>query len=199
VSFKNNGYGGGLLHSHVQKFPSGSGQQQVTCYHHKDTNNEWIVRKAWDKHLDKEKKPDYFSEEKKVEMVNDGDLIRLLHKSTSTNLHSHNIPAPISKKENEVSCYGNDSFGDQNDVWRIEIIKGSWGTTPNRIRSLSTKFRLRHYTNGCLLRSHSVNLPQWGFKQAEVVCQKTRIDNSSANNMWNVELHVNSACMNLVY
>jgi dolichyl-phosphate-mannose-protein mannosyltransferase len=171
----------------------------VTCYHHKDTNNEWIVKKAWNKYLDKKKKPDYFSEGdiegNKVEMVNDGDLIRLHHEKTSRNLHSHNIQAPISTKENEVSGYGNNSFGDANDIWRVEIIPGTWGSSPNRIRSLSTKFRLRHYTLGCLLRSHSVNLPQWGFKQAEVVCQKVRPDNSSSNNMWNVELHVNQQCM----
>jgi dolichyl-phosphate-mannose-protein mannosyltransferase len=189
VSLKNNGYGGGLLHSHIQHFPTGSEQQQVTCYHHKDTNNQWIVEKAWEKYRDQGGNPDWFDEEKVVEMVKDGDLIRLSHAQTSRNLHSHNIQAPISR-ENEVSGYGNATFGDANDVWRVEVVKASWGSSTNRIRSLSTQFRLRHYTLGCLLRSHSVNLPQWGFKQAEVVCQ-TKPDNSSFNNMWNIELHVN--------
>ncbi|KAJ1563424.1 Protein O-mannosyltransferase 2, partial [Nowakowskiella sp. JEL0078] len=49
---------------------------------------------------------------------------------------------------------------------------------------------LRHVTSGCLLRSHAVTLPEWGFKQAEVVCQK-KGDPTSSNNWWNIEQHWN--------
>jgi len=189
VSIKNTGHGGGLLHSHVQRFPTGSEQQQVTCYHHKDSNNEWIIQKPWPD----ASKPDSiksttgdFNDDRTVEFVNDGDIVRLAHKSTSRNLHSHNVKAPITVKENEVSCYGNETWGDRNDHWKIEISGGS----AKRIRSLSTQFRLRHVRQNCLLRSHSVSLPQWGFKQAEVVCQK-KAEKWSKNNIWNIELHVN--------
>ncbi|KAJ3197093.1 Protein O-mannosyltransferase 2 [Irineochytrium annulatum] len=71
VSLKNNGRGGGLLHSHTQKYPGGSGQQQVTCYHHKDTNNVWIVSKPWGVN----------ETSAEVEYVKNGDIVRLgMHK-----------------------------------------------------------------------------------------------------------------------
>jgi len=68
VTIKNSGYGGGLLHSHVQRYPAGSEQQQVTCYHHKDSNNDWFIKKPWNK----DQVPD-----DKIEYLKDGDIIRL--------------------------------------------------------------------------------------------------------------------------
>jgi len=62
---------------------------------------------------------------------------------------------------------------------------------PDNVRALLTRFRLRHVNSGCLLRSHNVNLPQWGFKQAEVACDKDKKADNQANNMWNIERHWN--------
>ncbi|KAI8806925.1 Dolichyl-phosphate-mannose-protein mannosyltransferase-domain-containing protein [Cladochytrium replicatum] len=182
VTLKNNGRGGGLLHSHVQRFPTGSEQQQVTCYHHKDANNEWTITKPWNS--PEPERPD------EIEFLKNGDVIRLVHIQTGRNLHSHVVKAPITSSENEVSCYGNATIGDQNDHWKVEIYEDVAAKDIDIVRSLTTRFRLRHVMTGCLLRSHAVNLPQWGFKQAEVICQK-RGDNSSINNIWNIEQHWN--------
>lgn len=109
--------GGGLLHSHVQHFPTGSQQQQVTCYQHKDSNNDWYIKRSWTS-----KKKDADDEGDHVDFVKHGDIIRLMHSSTKRNLHSHKVDAPVTKGDWEVSCYGNSTSGDQNDHWKVEIV-----------------------------------------------------------------------------
>lgn len=59
----------------------------------------------------------------------------------------------------------------------------------SRIRSLTTKFRLIHVNLKCSLRADGANLPEWGFKQGEVVCEKKASNTTS--NLWNVEFHKN--------
>ncbi|KAJ3220287.1 Protein O-mannosyltransferase 2 [Dinochytrium kinnereticum] len=181
VTLKNNGRGGGLLHSHTQKYPTGSMQQQVTCYHHKDNNNNWFIYKSWDTPVSNSTDIDY---------VKNGDIVRLVHEQSGRNLHSHFQKAPVSASEYEVSCYGNSTFGDKNDHWKIEIVDDLHDWRPVRIKALTTRFRLRHLQTNCLLRSGGVTLPEWGFKQAEVACQAIP-DNKSRNNMWNIEQHWN--------
>ncbi|KAJ1507468.1 Protein O-mannosyltransferase 2 [Coelomomyces lativittatus] len=188
VTLKNTGYGGGLLHSHVQTYPHGSHQQQVTCYHHKDANNKWMIVKPRTEsgnvqpllHL---KQP-----------VLHGDTVRLLHVSTGRNLHSHALAGPVTKSMHEVSGYGNDTVGDANDHWLVEVVKDFHRAPPyTTLHTMATQFRLRHAVSGCLLRSHQVSLPKWGFNQAEVVCdqRKTSKKETDQNNVWNVEQHWN--------
>lgn len=182
VSIKNQGYNGGLLHSHVQTFPSGSKQQQVTCYHHRDTNNDWIIKK--------EHGVDVFGDI--VEFVKNGDTIRLLHNQTGANLHSHRVVAPITKTDWEVSAYGNDSWADPNDFWVVEIESDLRSSNISILKAMTTSFRLRHEIIDCYLRSDRVNLPEWGFKQLEVTCDKKKRKDSYS--LWNVEHHVNPKC-----
>lgn len=179
------GWGGGLLHSHVQTYPAGSGQQQVTCYHYKDDNNHWTVLPTWEK-------PEYNPNDP-LKYIGDGDVVRLQHAPTTRNLHSHPIPAPVTKLNHEVSCYGNATIGDVYDNWVVEVVddmrQGSRAHV-TRVHSLTTRLRLRHQALGCYLRAANAILPQWGFKQVETSCVLENNPND-AHTYWNVESHWN--------
>lgn len=140
VSLKNTARSGGLLHSHVQRFPSGSEQQQITTYSHKDGNNEWIVEKGWGSPRRNEDDP--------IEFVLDGDIVRLVHDATKKNLHSHNVKAPLTESEYEVSGYGegytNDtSLHDPNDNWIIQRIDVSYHSLQSLVSYLLSHFSSR--------------------------------------------------------
>lgn len=183
VTIKNMGWGGGLLHSHVQTYPVGSNQQQVTCYHYKDENNEWTLLPRWDE-------PDY-DPNGEIRFLKSGDVIRLKHAPTTRNLHSHTVMAPVTTLNYEVSCYGNETVGDHHDYWQVEVVDDiKHGTQVDRIHSLTTRLRFRHQVLGCYLKAANVNLPQWGFKQIEVTCDKQN-NPKDTHTYWNVENHWN--------
>ncbi|RPA82888.1 putative dolichyl-phosphate-mannose--protein mannosyltransferase [Ascobolus immersus RN42] len=183
VTIKNMGYGGGLLHSHIQTYPDGSGQQQVTCYHHKDSNNDWFIYPP-------RNHADYDPTSPDLRFPGNKDVIRLIHSQTGRNLHSHAIPAPITKADWEVSSYGNLTVGDEKDYWQIEVVRDSISNDYSKIRTLTTAFRLKHTVLGCYLRAGNVNLPQWGFKQIETTCVKENKPKDTYTH-WNVESHWN--------
>lgn len=180
------GFGGGLLHSHHHTYPAGSGQQQVTCYHHKDNNNEWDIIPRWDE-------PPYDPESPVIRFVQHNDVVRLSHSMTTRNLHSHTVAAPITKLNNEVSCYGNSTIGDIHDYWVVEVVDDTLrGGRANvdRIHALTTRLRFRHQVLGCYLYAGSAMLPQWGWKQVEVSCVPEN-NPKDAHTYWNVEAHYN--------
>lgn len=182
------GYGGGLLHSHVQTYPVGSQQQQVTCYHYKDTNNDWVVTQRWE---------DPTIGENDIRFLKHGDTVRLVHASTGRNLHSHPVAAPVSKQNHEVSCYGNATIGDSNDYWVVEVVddlvRGKKAKNIEVVHSLTTRMRFKHQNLGCYLRAANSVLPQWGFKQIEVSCTKENNKNDE-HTYWNIESHWNDKC-----
>ncbi|KAI8973845.1 Dolichyl-phosphate-mannose-protein mannosyltransferase-domain-containing protein [Pilobolus umbonatus] len=187
ITLKNAGLGGGLLHSHVQVYPEGSKQQQVTCYHHKDDNNNWIIRPPRGYNNEEYEQPE---DPAFIRFIKDGDLIRLSHEKTARNLHSHPVNAPITADQWEVSGYGDEEVGDEQDNWKVEIVKDIIYKDKERVRSLTTILRLRHERLGCLLSADHTTLPQWGFKQVEVYCDKSN-DTGSTRSMWNIEQHWN--------
>lgn len=189
ATLKNMGYGGGLLHSHVQTYPEGSTQQQITCYHHKDANNDWFF-------YPNRNEPE-FDPQGPLQYVADRSVIRLLHAQTGRNLHSHQVSAPVTKADHEVSCYGNVTIGDEKDHWTVEVVSDAASSDRSRIRTLTTAFRLRHTSLGCYLRAGNVNLPQWGFKQIETTCVKENNPRDKYT-QWNVEAHVNERCKSVL-
>lgn len=194
---------GGLLHSHSHNYPAGSKQQQITLYPHSDENNEWYIIQAPGPDdpptpTDENGVPlttggPHESEKyksKKVTLLTHGMEVRLVHRFTDKRLHSHDSnrpPVTESDFQNEVTGYGFPGFaGDANDNWRVEIERGSPDDAPSsmRVRSLRTVFRLRHTLTGCYLFSHKVPLPEWGFGQQEVTCNKSP---TRPNSLWFVE------------
>jgi len=194
VSIRHHNTQGGYLHSHSHMYPGGSKQQQITLYPHKDENNVWIVENqtqpitadnvtitgptAWNNLT--------------TTFVKDGDLIRLYHVTTDRRLHSHDVRPPVTEAEwqNEVSAYGYQGFeGDANDLFRVEIVKSmsDGAEAKTRLRTIQTKFKLVHIMTGCVLFSHKVKLPEWGFEQQEVTCAK---GGTLPNSVWYIEQNV---------
>ncbi|KAG7839745.1 hypothetical protein KL942_003356 [Ogataea angusta] len=181
VTIKNQGLTGGLLHSHIQTYPEGSNQQQVTTYSHKDSNNDWVFELVREDPRNEFTEPHY---------VVDGMSVRLIHKSTGRNLHTHQIPAPVSSSHYEVSGYGNLTVGDFKDNWVVEVVD-QYGTEDKlRLHPLTTSFRLRSEALGCYLASSGIALPQWGFRQGEVMCMKNPFKRDKRT-WWNIENHSN--------
>ncbi|GLB33233.1 hypothetical protein LshimejAT787_0101175 [Lyophyllum shimeji] len=177
---------GGYLHSHVHTYPGGSKQQQITLYPHRDSNNDWRIFNA----SDDSGAFDWTSEP--LSYITSGTRIKLLHLTTEKRLHSHDVRPPVSDVDfqNEVSAYGMPGFaGDANDDWYVEIEHGDRRDkeSSKRLRTLRTVFRLRHALTGCYLFSHKVKLPEWGYEQQEVTCNKNAV---RANSLWYIETSV---------
>ena len=118
-----------------------------------------------------------------------GSVVRLVHNATARQLHSHPVPAPLTKVHNEVACYGNETVGDSNDYWVFETVDDMLrGKKFDRIHSLTTRLRLRHKNSGCYLRASGKTLPAWGFKQVEVSCDKEN-NPDDEHTYWNIESH----------
>ncbi|KAK3883841.1 hypothetical protein Pcinc_011857 [Petrolisthes cinctipes] len=171
------------LHSHDALYPvkyqdgrGSSHQQQVTCYSYKDVNNWWIV-----------KKPDI--EELVVtepqEPIKNGDIIQLVHGLTSRALNAHDVAAAVSPHNQEVAAYidYNVSMPAQSD-WRVELLNPEH--TDGYWHAVESQVRLIHLNSSQALKFSGRQLPDWGFRQHEIVTDKI-IDQEDT--IWNVEEH----------
>ncbi|XP_071165425.1 protein O-mannosyl-transferase 1-like isoform X1 [Mytilus edulis] len=171
------------LHSHAHVYPlrysdgrGSSHQQQVTCYVFKDINNWWIV-----KHPDS----DSMVVDDPPKPIEHGDLIQLVHGITSRALNSHDVAAPITPQNQEVTCYidYNVTMPAQN-LWRVEVINRD--TDGHKWQTIKSHIRLVHVNTSQALKSTGKQLPEWGFHQLEI--STDRIINQEAT-VWNVEEH----------
>ncbi|VVC38729.1 Hypothetical protein CINCED_3A015703 [Cinara cedri] len=173
------------LHSHTHVYPikyadkrGSSHQQQVTCYTFKDVNNWWIIKRPEINTLAVENTKD-------PDSIKHGDIIQLVHGMTSRALNSHDVAAPVSPQNQEVSCYidYNVTMPAQN-LWKVEIInRDQFGDVWQAINS---QVVLIHFNSTQALKFSGRQLPDWGFNQHEVVTDKVIFQDDT---VWNVEEH----------
>ncbi|KAF1579159.1 UNVERIFIED_CONTAM: Stromal cell-derived factor 2, partial [Eudyptes robustus] len=104
------------LHSHEVKYGSGSQQQSVTGTNSlDDINSHWQILGANNAVC------------KRGEPIKCGDTIRLVHLTTKCFLHSHEFPSPLSKGNQEISCFGkSDEQSDTGDHWKVVCNSDVW-------------------------------------------------------------------------
>lgn len=154
------------LHSHALNYRHrrGSGQQQVTGFDGMDDNDLFRVKAPHGSAVGA----------RNGDVVSNGDIIRLEHVNTKRNLHSHaGIPSPVTRQQ-EVSCFGENGEGDDNDNWRLESPR-QW--------TFGDAVRLVHINTNHALHSHLNHSDEDNTAgQQEVTCFSGR-DN---NDLWSV-------------
>lgn len=194
ITIRSHGLSPNLLHSHLQTYPEGSNQNQVTGYGFADENNIWQVR--FPRYFGLPWNTDNLSADQLTPITN-GAAVRLFHDEQQANLHTHRIPAHVSRGNYEVSGYGSEEIGDLKDDWIVEIVRQVDSSDPDypkenydELHPVSTFFRLKNRELGCYLTSTGFSYPTWGFQQAEIVC-KYSWSKHDKSTWWNVEEHFN--------
>uniref|UniRef100_A0A669QPV9 dolichyl-phosphate-mannose--protein mannosyltransferase n=2 Tax=Phasianus colchicus TaxID=9054 RepID=A0A669QPV9_PHACC len=173
------------LHSHTNTYPiryengrGSSHQQQVTCYPFKDVNNWWIVKDPGMQQLVVSNPP---------RPVRHGHIVQLVHGITTRYLNTHDVAAPLSPHSQEVSCYidYNISMPAQN-LWRVEIVNRESDT--DVWKTILSEVRFVHVNTSAVLKLSGASLPEWGYRQLEVVGEKLS-KGYHQSMVWNVEEH----------
>lgn len=175
------------LHSHEHVYPiryddgrGSSHQQQVSCYSYKDVNNWWIVKRP---------DRDDLAVHEPLDAIKDGDTIQLVHGMTHRALNSHDVAAPMSPHNQEITCYidYNISMASEN-LWKVQIVNmDNSGEESARIwQSIGSQIRLIHVNTNQAMKFSPRLYPEWGFHQNEVVADK---NHDQLDTIWNVEEH----------
>ncbi|XP_029469943.1 protein O-mannosyl-transferase 1 isoform X3 [Rhinatrema bivittatum] len=173
------------LHSHKSTYPvryedgrGSSHQQQVTCYPFKDVNNWWIVKNPGLQQMVVSNPP---------RSVRHGDIVQLVHGITARFLNTHDVAAPLSPFAQEVSCYidYNVSMPSQN-LWRLDIVNRESDTEV--WKTILSEVKLVHVNTSAVLKLSGASLPDWGYRQLEIVGDK-QSTSSHQSLTWTVEEH----------
>jgi len=152
------------LHSHPETYPLkyddgriSSQGQQVTAYGHEDLNNQWTV-------LPTKSLPP--SGEGRI--VQNQDVVQLLHVSTNTLLMTHDVASPLMPTNQEFTTASLEAGNGErrNDtLFRIDIEGVKTGAP---WKSKSGWFKLIHVPTRVGLWTYKSTLPEWAFGQQEI-------------------------------
>uniref|UniRef100_A0AAQ6A0U0 dolichyl-phosphate-mannose--protein mannosyltransferase n=1 Tax=Amphiprion ocellaris TaxID=80972 RepID=A0AAQ6A0U0_AMPOC len=110
-----------------------------------------------------------------------------LHSHKANYPVSHDVAAPMSPHAQEVSGYVdfNVSMPAQN-LWKVDISNRE--AESEVWKTILSEVRLVHVNTSAVLKLSGVSLPEWGFRQLEVVAEKLFKAHGSSLG-WNVEEH----------
>ncbi|ELQ73955.1 Dolichyl-phosphate-mannose:protein O-mannosyl transferase [Trachipleistophora hominis] len=169
VTVKSNKLSGQYLHSHKDEYPENEGCQ-MTTYGHKDENNYWAFQKVVDG-------------DTKVEMVKNNDEVVIMHMNTFRYLNLVDKDAYVTKEDRLLSTSPNTELFRSN-LFKVEVVDDMI-TKEDKIKTLTTRFRLKSVDENCYVRSTNKRYPQWGFRQGEVTCSRKK----DSSTLWNIEMN----------
>lgn len=166
------------LHSHPDRYPLryedgrvSSQGQQVTGYPHNDTNNHWQIVPSKEGVLS-------------GVPVRHGDVIKLRHTLTNTDLLTHDVASPFYPTNQEFTTvpHEDSAGGRYNDtLFEVRIENARAG---QELRSMAGQLKLVHVPSKVAMWTASKPLPEWGFKQQEINGNKAI---TQASNIWFIE------------
>ncbi|ORY26861.1 hypothetical protein BCR39DRAFT_539830 [Naematelia encephala] len=167
-----------FLHSHADHYPLryddgriSSQGQQVTCYPHNDTNNNWQILPTKE-----------IPETGRGRIVRHNDVIQLKHIVTDTVLLTHDVASPLMPTNQEFTTVSLDEGAEEGSrhadtLFQVQITDAHEGEP---WRSLSGHFKLIHMPTKVALWTHAQSLPEWAFGQQEVNGNKNAADRTTS-------------------
>lgn len=184
------------LHSHEYKIPIKmehdknrvtSHGQQVNAIVRPDGNSQWQFYPIG---IALERVRSDISAGKSKPRVNFGDRFRLFHHNTRSFLRTHNVAAPMTGSNYEMTTVMNDAAPDgskayNDSVWRLVSADD---IAENEIfRSLIHPIKIVAESHNVAVHCTQKALPIWGFGQLEVTGFRESDQGASGLNVWHVE------------